>query len=69
MDITTKPPNIPLEPPDNNPMDEDTNSAHSYKEMLLNKKETTKARYYENEPCITKGVEKGKENMGPITLS
>lgn len=69
MDTTIKPPNIPSEPPDNNPMDEDNNLSHSYKEMLLDKQETTQTQYYEDEPCTHKGEEKGKDNLGLITLS
>lgn len=37
--------------------------------MLLDRKKTIQTQYYENEPGITEENEKGKEILGPITLS
>lgn len=47
MENIPKIPYVPPESPDINSMDEDTNTAHSYKEMLLDKKDISETEYYE----------------------
>lgn len=68
MDNPPKIPNKPPESPYTNKM-EDTPQLHSYKEILLDKQDTSQVEYFVSEienPIIQ---QKGKETTGPILLS
>lgn len=68
---STPAPYIPPELPDGNNthMEEDNKPSHFYNETLLDKNDTNKSQYYGSESIVNNIKDKGKKNLGPITLS